>query len=146
MSALNVCLALLVLPFGLSAVATESTLIRLTPVQPSPQTLGATITWVATVQNGQQGHTYDFQFSIALGGQNQVVRDFDTADTFVWVPWKVEGTYTITVVARDITQRPYIIFAPVTQNYRILPLVTTPGQSAVNLTSHPLVALFSAGP
>jgi hypothetical protein len=146
MSALNVGLALLLMTFALSTVAAASTTIRLISIQPSPQTVGASITWVASVQNPQQGHIYDFQFSIALGGQNQVVRDFDTPSTFVWVPWKVEGTYTVTVVGRDITQRPYIVFPPATQTYRILPLVTTQGQSAVNITRHPLVALFSAGP
>lgn len=145
-SVLNVCLALLAMLIALSGAAAAAPTIHLVSLQPSPQTLGASVTWVATVQNGQQGHTYDFQFSIALGGQNQIMRDFDTPNTFVWVPWKVEGTYTATVVARDITQRPYIVFPPVTQNYRILPLVTTPGQSAVNITRHPLVALFSAGP
>ncbi len=95
---------------------------------------------------GQQGHTYDYQFSAALQGQQQIVRDFQLPNTFVWVPWTVEGTYVVTVVVRDITSQPYIVYSPVSQQYVLLPIVTAPGGSAVNTTNHPLVALFSAGP
>jgi hypothetical protein len=61
------------------------------------------------------------------------------------VPWQVEGTYVVKVVARDITQQPYIVYPPVSAQYVINPIVTAPGSSAVNITTHPLVALFSAG-
>jgi tRNA-binding EMAP/Myf-like protein len=123
-----------------------SVTILLTPSLPSPELLGTSVTWTATVQGGQQGHTYDYQFSAALQGQNQVVRDFNLPNSFVWVPWTVEGTYVVTVVVRDITQQPYLVYPPVSEQYVIEPIVSVPGQSAVNPTHHPLVALFSAGP
>ena len=108
--------------------------------------LGTSIKWTATVQNPPQGEVYDYQFSVALQGQNQVVRDFDLPTSFNWVPWTVEGTYTVSVVVRDITVQPYIIYPPVSVQYVMQPWVTVSGASAVNQTAHPLVALFSAGP
>ncbi len=135
----------------LSGVATAATkapsvTIMLNPSLHSPQMLGTSILWTATVQGGPPGDTYDYQFSAALQGQNQIVRDFNTRNTFTWVPYMVEGTYVVTVVVRDITQQPYIIYPPVSVQYVLNPWVTSSGGSAVNRTSHPLVALFSAGP
>lgn len=142
-----VSLWLVVVVLASAAVAARrpTVTITLSPSLPSPELLGSSITWTANVQ-GQQGHTYDYQFSVTLAGQNQIVRDFNLPDSFVWVPWTVEGNYTVSVVVRDITQQPYIVYAPVSQQYMIQPIVTQQGQSAVNMTSHPLVALFSAGP
>src|ERR1035438_606074 len=120
--------------------------ITLNPSLPSPELLGTSILWTATLQGGQQGHTYDYQFSAALQGQSQIVRDFNLPNYFTWVPWTVEGTYVVTVIVRDITQQPYIIYSPVAAPYVINPIVSISGQSAVNITNHPLVALFSAGP
>ena len=147
---LRVCIAVLLAMVSSVGVAIASTRpvpisITLKPSVPSPELLGTSITWTATIQ-GQQGHTYDYQFQAALAGQQQIVRDFNTPNTFTWVPWTVEGTYYVTVVVRDITQQPYVVFPPVSQSYRLLPIVTQGGGSAVNPTSHPLVALFSAGP
>ena len=135
-----------VLGLLLTGVAQADVTIALNPSLPSPELLGTHITWTATVQGGIQGHTYDYQFSAALQGQNQIVRDFNLPNSFVWVPWQVEGTYIVSVVVRDVTQQPYIVYAPVSQQYVINPIVTTSGGSAVNMTNHPLVALFSAGP
>ena len=93
------------------------------------------------------GDNYDFQFEChPPNGPNQIVRDFDLFDSFIWVPWQVEGTYTVTVVVRDISQNPYIVYPPVSVQYVLNPWVTQPGGSAVHPTAHPLVALFSAGP
>jgi arylsulfate sulfotransferase len=141
----------LTLAIFLTGVATAATrapnvTIALNPSVPSPSLLGTNITWTATISGGQQGHSYDYQFSAALQGQNQVVRDFNTPNSFLWVPWTVEGTYVVSVVARDVTQQPYIVYPPVSAQYVIKPIVTTAGQSAVNITNHPLVAMFSAGP
>lgn len=146
--------ALVLIALALSLFASTATAagrppdvtVTLSPSLPSPELLGTTITWTANLQGGQQGHTYDYQFSAALQGQNQIVRDFNTPNSFVWVPWRVEGTYVVTVVVRDVTQQPYIVYPPVSAQYIVQPIVTAGGQSAVNITSHPLVALFSAGP
>ena len=120
--------------------------ITLSPSVQSPQMLGVSITWTATVQNGPPGHSYDYQFAVALEGQNQIVRDFGLTNAFTWVPYTVEGNYLVTVTVRDITQQPYQVFPPVSQPYTLLPWVTNSGGSYVNPTTHPLVALFSAGP
>lgn len=141
---------LLVLGLGLlpssmaAATRTPSVVIRLVPSVPSPELLGSRIIWTAVVQGGTPGDTFDYQFSAALQGQTQIVRDFDLPNAFTWVPWSVEGTYVVSVVARDITQN--IVYPPVSVQYVIKPIVTAPGGSAVNITNHPLVALFSAGP
>ena len=143
-------LSLLAMTLMVTAAAagarTPSVSISLNPSVPSPELLGTSVTWTASISGGQQGHTYDYQFSAALQGQNQVVRDFDLPNSFVWVPWQVEGTYVVSVVVRDITTQPYIVYPAVSVNYQLNPIVTQNGQSQVNLTSHPLVALFSAGP
>lgn len=120
--------------------------ISLSSSLPSPQMLGASILWTATVQNGIQGHTYDYQFQAALQGQNQIVRDFSLNNSFTWVPYTVEGTYVVTVTVRDITQQPYQTFPPVSAQYVLLPWVSSPGGSFVNSTTHPLVAFFSGPP
>ena len=142
------CISLLLVLSLLAGAATRppAVTITLSPSVPSPAPLNTNITWTATVTGGQQGHTYDYQFSAALQGQQQIVRDFNLPNTFTWVPWTVEGTYVVTVVVRDITSPPYIVYQPVSQQYVLLPIVTAPGGSAVNTTNHPLVALFSAGP
>src|ERR1035441_2601406 len=57
--------------------------------------LGTSILWTASVSGGPPGDTYDYQFSAALQGQNQIVRDFNTPNTFTWVPYTVEGTYAV---------------------------------------------------
>jgi arylsulfate sulfotransferase len=142
---LCVGLVLLLGLFVAQGVAFASVSITLNPNVHSPALVGTSITWTATVNGGGQGHIYDYQFSTVLQGQNQVVRDFNLPNTYVWVPWQVEGTYTVRVVVRDITSQPYIIYPVVSAQYVINPIVNTPGGSAVNLTSHPLVALFSAG-
>ena len=128
-----------------AAAKPASVSITLSPSLQSPQQLGASILWTATVNNAPPGHNYDYQFSAALQGSSQIVRDFDVPSSFTWVPHTVEGTYVVSVVVRDITQMPYIVYPPVSQQYVLLPWVTTPGGSIVNPTSHPLVALFSAG-
>jgi hypothetical protein len=109
--------------------------------------LGTSIVWAAFIRGGPPGDLYDFQFSVTPpNGPSQVVRDFDDFDSFVWVPWQVEGNYTVTVVVRDITQNPPIVYPPVSAQYVLNPWVTQSGGSAVHTTRHPLVALFSAGP
>ncbi len=109
----------------------------------SPQFLGTSILWHATVHNGQEGHIYDYQFAVSYQNQTQIVRDFQDDNSFVWVPWTVEGTYQVTVTVRDVTNPTYIVYQPVSEEFVILPWVTSPDGSAVHATSHPLVALFS---
>lgn len=145
------CLSVLLVVTSLAGIAGATTVrpsvtVTLNPSLPSPELVGTSITWTATLSGGQQGHTYQYQFSAAKQGQTQIVRDFNLPSSFVWVPWQVEGTYIVTVVARDISTQPFTVYPPVSVQYVINPIVTGTGQSAVNITNHPLVALFSAGP
>ena len=121
--------------------------VTLTPSVASPQMLGTPVTWTARVLNAVAGHTYDYQFSVTYNGQTQIVSDFALPTNFTWVPHTVEGAYTFNVVVRDITATPYILFAPVSVSFTLMPWVTTPlATGAVNPTSHPLIALFSGPP
>ena len=120
--------------------------ITLTPSINSPQFLGTSISWTATVHNGLNGHVYDYRFDVSLQSQDQIVRDFDRHNKLVWVPYTVEGTYQVTVTVRDVTTPLYIVYPPVSVQYVLLPWVTAPGGAAVHPTSHPLVALFSGPP
>lgn len=118
----------------------------LTSSRPSPQKLGTSIVWTVATQNGLPGHIYDYRFSVSLRNNTQIVRDFTVNSSFTWVPYQVEGTYTVSVVVRDITQMPYIVFPPLPVQYVILPWVSQSGASYVNSTANPLVALFSGPP
>ena len=84
--------------------------ITLKPSVDSPQFLGTTVVWTATVQGGQQGRAYDYQFAISRQGQTQITRDFALRRTLIWVPYQVEGTYQVTVTVRDVTKQPYITY------------------------------------
>ncbi len=128
---------------GSATAKVPSATITLTSGVQSPQFLGTSILWYATIQNGQQGHIYDYRYTVSNGSQSQIVRDFQADNSFVWIPYTVEGTYQVTVTVRDITSLPYVTYAPVSSQYVILPWVTAPNGSAVHATAHPLVALFS---
>jgi hypothetical protein len=98
------------------------------------------------VQNAPTGHTYGYQFSVTFNGGTQIVQDFSSVATLLWVPHTVEGAYTVSVVARDTTTAPFSRFAPVSKSFTLQPWVTAPNTQAVNPTTHPLVALFSGPP
>ncbi len=84
---------------------------------------------------------------MTFNGQAQIVRDFSPTNTFPWVPHTVEGEYQVSVIVRDTTTAPYVVFAPVSADFTLLPWVTAPlAAGVVNPTSHPLVALFSGPP
>src|SRR5580704_1703617 len=129
-----------------------SATVQIQPAIPSlaaPQVIGTTINWTVTATDTDAG-PLTFQFNVAApGGILALVKDFNvgtynsgtwTAQTFVWMPTGIEGTYQIQVVAKDFGTGQT---ATSTVNYRVNPLVTgtTP---VVVATANPLVALFSA--
>ncbi len=137
----------LVIMAGLPSEGRAQTSVTLTPSVASPQMLGAPVTWTATVESPPAGHTYGYQFTVTFNGQAQIVRDFSPTNTFPWVPHTVEGEYQVSVIVRDTTTAPYVVFAPVSADFTLLPWVTAPlAAGVVNPTSHPLVALFSGPP
>ena len=142
------CLAVAaVIILGLSPRAAQSAVsVTLTPSVPSPQMLGTSVVWTAAVVNPVAGHTYDYQFVVAFQQSIQIVQDSSPTNTFTWVPHTVEGAYIIAVKLRDTTSPTRIDYPYVGAFYQMMPWVTTAGGSAVNATSHPLVALFSGPP
>ena len=121
--------------------------MTLTPSKASPQMLGTQVTWTAAVQSPASGHTYDYQFTVTFNGQAQVVSDFSPTNFYVQTPYNVEGAYQMSVVVRDITTAPYVVFAPVSGTFTFTPWVTAPlAEGTVNSTIHPLVAFFSGPP
>jgi arylsulfate sulfotransferase len=102
--------------------------------------VGATITWTATVSDTATG-THELQFSVAQGNNSAaIVRDFHTSTSFQWTPSMTEGTYTVSVVARNIsTGLSASASGPFTLTSRLVS-----GRATVNSTAHPLVALYSA--
>ena len=121
----------------------DSVTITLSSIPDSPQYLDTSILWYATVK-GPEGHSYDYRFSVTFQGQTQIVRDFQLDNSFIWVPHTTEGTYQVSVTVRDITGVNYVMYDPVSEPFVLLPYVTWTGGAAVNPTSHPLVAFFSA--
>ncbi len=91
----------------------DSVTITLTPSVDSPQFLGTSIVWTAAVQNGRQGHIYEYRFSVSFQNQIQIVSDFNKSNSFTWVPHTVEGAYQFIVTVRDVTQLPFVVYAPV---------------------------------
>src|SRR5271163_1207926 len=120
--ALSLLLAVGLLPTaGLATTPPPPPSVTLTPSVASPQMLGTPVTWTATVQNAPAGHTYGYRFSVTYNGQAQIVSDFSPTATFTWVPHTVEGAYQFSVVVRDTTTAPYVLFAPVSVNFTLLP-------------------------
>ncbi len=120
--------------------------VTLTPSVTSPQKLGTSVTWTATVQNPVAGHTYGYRFSSTFNGISQIVQDYSPANTFTWTPYTVEGAYKFSVTARDTTSTPFALPTAAVP-YTIQPWVTAPLAAGVaNPTVHPQVAFFSAPP
>ena len=124
---------------ALASRAGASIQVTLAPSPASPQPVGTTITWTATITDSAHGG-HELQFSVAAsGGPAAIVRDYNTSPSFQWTPSWTEGTYTISVVARNLsTGDSASASAPFTVTSRLVN-----GLAAVNPTSHPLVALFS---
>ena len=88
---------------SLAARAGATITVTLSPSLASPQPLGTTIVWTATVTDTVGGGD-EMQFSVAPNGSPAaVVHDFNISKSFPWTPSKTEGTYTISVVARNIS-------------------------------------------
>ncbi len=114
--------------------------VTLTPSLAPPQQVGTPVTFTAAATGGS-GY-YDFQFTANItSAPKEIKQDFDAENTFAWATGMKEGTYTIGVTARDVTNkslRGYSAFA-----YAVTPALAS-GAQTVNATANPLVALFSA--
>ncbi|MEO8659213.1 MAG: aryl-sulfate sulfotransferase [Bryobacteraceae bacterium] len=110
---------------------------------PSPQPVGTAVTITASSTNSNPGPTtYKFEIASGAGGSFGMVRDFSVTKTYLWVPTTPEGDYQIRVTARDyLAGESSQVIVPYTLTTRI-----NGGLAALTLSTHPLVALFSAPP
>ena len=94
--------ALLLLWGGASAVSCYATLtVSLGSSPASPQPVGTPVTWTATATDTEAG-SLDYQFSVAgHNGVFQVVQDYSETATMTWAPSDHEGSFSISVIARN---------------------------------------------
>ncbi len=124
-------------------------IVSLTPAPPSPQQIGATVTWIAMATDTNPG-PLAFEFSVAPpNGKQATVRNFNlgtlngsawTSLPFDWALTGIDGVYQVRVVAKDFTSRE-------THSLTVSFTVTSPitgGNPVVRPTANPLVALFVA--
>ncbi len=125
----------------LSTGALRATIsVTLSPSPAGPQPVGTIITWTATVQDTESGE-HEYRYSVGpAGGSTAIVYDFGQSNTFPWAFSQTEGTYKVSVVAKNTSNN---TTAQATHNF----VVTTRlrgGLDSVTSTANPLVALFSA--
>src|SRR5277367_542928 len=114
--------------------------VRLAVSLPSPQPLGTRVT-VDGIGSDTDAGTLDYQFSVAYGTHpSQIVQDYDISNLFMLVATLHEGTYTVSVVARNTTT---LNTATTSVSYAFTSRVTG-GVPVAHSTANPLVALFSA--
>ena len=130
----NICLIMCALPLSGAIQLTVKTSL------PSPQPLGTPIVFSATATDSDAG-SFSYSYAIQLGGNPyQLVQDLTQQNTFTWAPSLVESFYHVQVTARNNTT---LAAAQISVGYGISSRVTG-STAAVNSTSNPLVALYSA--
>lgn len=128
---------LLLVSLGARVQATITVTLSASPA--SPQPLGTTITWTAHVSD-TTGGAHEYQFRVApRGGAASIVRDYTSVNSLQWTPSTNEGTFNISVVARNVSNGSTALTkAGFTETTRVLN-----GHATVNPAANPLVALFS---
>ncbi len=132
----------LFLGFALTYPLCATLSVTITPSRTSPQPVGTSISWTPTASDTNAG-TIDYKYAVALNGQSlQTFQQYDVADTYVWTPSGVEGSYNVQVTARNTTTQET---ATVAVPFTISPLTAAAGGAPViTPTANPLVALYSA--
>ncbi len=114
--------------------------VTITPSQASPAFVGTPVTFTATA-SGAKAANIDYQFSVARGtNPSEVSVDFAYYNTFTWVDSTREGSFTISVIARNKTLNET---ATASADYTIKAIATGTAP-VVSKTANPLVALYSA--
>jgi hypothetical protein len=119
------------------------------PTLKSPQSIGATVGWVAEATDTNAGPV-TFQFNVAApGGTLTTIKNFNVGTVsgstwksilFSWALTGINGTYQIQAIAKDFTSGE-------TSSKTVSFVVTTPVTGAnpvIQNTQNPLVALFTA--
>ena len=127
----------------LSASALHATISAILIVSPAaPQPVGTIVTWTVFVEDTEPG-MHECQFSVGLAnGPLAIVRDFTICDPLPWAFSQTEGTYQVSVVAKNISNN---TSAQTADNFVVTSLWRN-GVDVVTPTAHPLVALFSGPP
>jgi hypothetical protein len=122
--------------------------VSLVPNLSSPQPVGTSITWTATVSGDPDtSPVYEYEFSANLTGSPILIRrGYSHLNTFTWTPSSADGAFTAGVTVKNVhafteasQTAPYTLSARISGN-----CATTPSAcAAVNPTNHPLVALFT---
>jgi hypothetical protein len=124
--------------------------VSLVPNLSSPQPVGTTITFTATVSGDPDtSPVYEYQFSVNLTGSPTLVRrGYESSNAFSWTPSSADGHFTVGVIAKNVHNfteavhtAPYVL---TTLLSGICSATNPAACDAVNPTNHPLVALFSA--
>ncbi len=122
--------------------------VSLVPSVSSPQPVGTTITWTATVSGDPDtSPVYEYQFSANLTGSPTLVRrGYYSTNSFSWTPSSADGAFTVGVIVKNVhafteavQTEPYTVTSRISGNCAITPSAC----AAVNPTNHPLVALFT---
>lgn len=129
----------LLLAFASSAAFGGMTVV-LTPSLLSPQLVGTTVVWAATVTPCCGTTVFRFSTKPAASSTWTIVRDYDLATTLPWTSL-TEGTYNVQVEVLDTVSG---LTAQAQMSVQFVSRVHSGGVPVVSRTSHPLVALYSA--
>lgn len=136
-------LSVLMLSLAIPTLSLAVPVVSLSGSLPSPQPVGAVVTWTATATDTDQG-TIMYAFNVGQqGGALPLVRDFGPTNFFRSYPALQEGTYTISVTARNNSTGN---IATASQTIVATPIANSTTPVALSNTANPLVVLFSALP
>ncbi len=133
----SLCLALLCSALC-SAAGAEPVKLQIATTVPSPQLVGTSIGVHPRVESSKRAK-YTFQYSASVnGGPFHVIRDLSQDSMFIWTPPLFEHEAQLRVAVKSDAGDTGEAILP----FRLLSRVKN-GNTAVNPTAHPLVALFS---
>ena len=114
--------------------------VTLTASLPSPQPVGTRIEFTATASDTSAG-SLDYRYSVApAGGSATVASDYYLYPGFEWTTGLTEGSFTITVMARNRTTGEK---GTASANFTVTPIAGA-STGVITPTVSPLVALYSA--
>src|SRR5271169_3260896 len=115
--------------------------VTLNPSASSPQPLGASVQWTATVSGDPDpSPVYEYQFTgQPVGFPTQVRRGYGHSKSWTLTPTAYETTFTVGVSVKNVHAG---TSGSQTANFQFTSRLVS-GHAAVNPTNHPLVALFS---
>lgn len=123
----------------LTPVATAAPSAGISPSSPAPSLVGTTIT-INVFSSEIVVPLYKFEYRLD-GGSWRLLKDFSRLTSFDWTPM-VEGSYVLRVTVLDFsTFGTTNVSVEATSPYLVQSRVTS--APAVNVTDHPLVALYS---